>query len=126
VHGRGIGLLGINEEQKNTDYVIDYMHQLFAAPGSGEYAFQKIFTTGIPAGVYAHRPLMSELPKLKNTNVLFLYGTHDWMPISAAREVITKMSPDIRTHADTVPGSHHLYLDSTEVFNRKVVDFVNE
>jgi len=117
IHGRSLGLYG--EVQ---DAAVDYMHQMFTAPGSGEYAFYKLFAPG----VYAFEPLIDELPKIKNTNVLFLYGTQDWMSISSARKCLKTMSDDIEKSADTVEGTHHLYLDSPEVFDKKVCDFLTK
>jgi len=115
IHGKGLGLYGDVE-----NLAVDYMHQMFTAPGSGEYAFYKLFAPG----VYAHEPLIDELPKLHRTNVLFLYGTQDWMSISSARQCLKKMSGNIRKAADTVEGTHHLYLDSPEIFDEKIRDFL--
>ena len=115
VHGKGLGLYGDVE-----NLAVDYMHQMFTAPGSGEYAFYKLFAPG----VFALEPLIDEMPKLRTTNVLFLYGTQDWMSISSAEECLKTMSGDIRKSADTVEGTHHLYLDSPDIFDEKVKDFL--
>merc|ERR1712226_1796604 len=98
IHGKSLGLYGDIENS-----AVDYMHQMFAAPGSGEYAYE---------------PLIDELPKLKETNVLFLYGTRDWMSINSARRCCLKMSDGIVKRAGTVEGTHHLYLDSPESFDK--------
>ena len=114
IHGKSLGFYGDIENS-----AVDYMRQMFAAPVSGEYVFYKLFAPG----VYAYEPLIDELPKLKDTNVLFLYGTRDWMSVDSGRKCCLEMSDGIVKSVGNVEGTHHLYLDSPENFDRQLCDF---
>jgi pimeloyl-ACP methyl ester carboxylesterase len=66
--------------------VADYLYHLCAAPGSGEFAFARLFNES----GFAHKPLIASLPSRAREGVLppvtLLYGTHDWMDYSAGVE----------------------------------------
>jgi pimeloyl-ACP methyl ester carboxylesterase len=66
--------------------VADYLYHLCAAPGSGEFAFARLFNES----GFAHKPLIASLPSRAREGVLppvtLLYGTHDWMDYAAGVE----------------------------------------
>jgi cardiolipin-specific phospholipase len=65
------------EEQKA---VAEYLFYNNVLPGSGEYAIHKM----LDSNILAKRPLQHRIQKLRVKDVYFMYGTTDWMEISAA------------------------------------------
>ena len=91
--------------------VLDYMHAITSAKGSGEHALSRILLPG----AYAKRPLVSRMGAMPTAvPVKFLYGAHDWMkPVDSLRD-----AHDIRT----IPrAGHHLYIDNAPAFESNIL-----
>uniref|UniRef100_A0A7S2WI46 AB hydrolase-1 domain-containing protein n=1 Tax=Mucochytrium quahogii TaxID=96639 RepID=A0A7S2WI46_9STRA len=116
-----LGLSG-GDLQTRTN-VVDYLFHITAAPGSGEHALSKL----LAPGAYAKKPLCEELPKLEGVNLLFVYGDRDWMDASAGERLAFSSLQHLPTaEVITVPGSHHVYLDHPEVFDKQVSTFLKK
>ncbi|KAK4518299.1 uncharacterized protein ATC70_001651 [Mucor velutinosus] len=92
----------------------DYLYNITASTGSGEFALAAILSPG----AYARRPLFHRLSELKMPTV-FIYGEQDWMDYRAAEKAKENMKVD--TKVFRVPnGGHHMYLENPEAFNKIV------
>jgi len=108
--------------------VAEYLYQISAAPGSGEFAMNSLLTARMVneqgrmrPRVYAHRSLEQyALPTLLDEGIepLLIYGDRDWL-----------FDPDLERlggsfQLEMVGASgHHLYMDNPDVFNQLVLDF---
>lgn len=80
-HGAGGGSL-VGFTKKNFG---EYLYQVWASPGSGEFMFGEL----LHPGAIAKDPLGPErLMALKVAKISFIYGSHDWMDVGAARDCI--------------------------------------
>jgi cardiolipin-specific phospholipase len=59
--------------------VADYLFHNNTLPGSAEHAIQKV----LDSSILARQPLQHRVPLLNVECVNFIYGTTDWMPVSA-------------------------------------------
>jgi len=106
-------LPSLRETNDEKDALVDYLYYNSILDGSGEYALQKLLTPTL----CAHHPLINRVPSLRQ-HVSFLYGSHDWMDVSAGVELqrICDGEPSISVYQ--VPNSGHLLmLDNWQSFD---------
>jgi hypothetical protein len=107
----------------------EYLYHLIAAPGSGEYALNRLISTD----VFARHPLQERLPSLAKhkpaVDVTFIYGSpHDWMPVSGGRAT-AKSIEEAGGKADVLTVSesgHQLMIDNPSGFHtqiQKAIDY---
>jgi len=68
----------------------------------------------------ARNPLCHRLPELTVPST-FLYGSHDWMEITAAQQLQPSMSTPTSVHEISKAG-HHVYLDNADEFHGRILD----
>ena len=123
-------LPAISNPQEQTA-VADYLYHNATLPGSGEYALNRILTPW----ALGQKPTIHRIPKLKISNVTFLYGDNDWMDSTAGLAVEelcrknnallpsrsrSRSSPKIDVYE--VPNAGHLLmLDNWQAFNAGIV-----
>ena len=90
----------------------DYLYEISADVGSGEYALAGI----LMPGAWAREPLHDRLPDLQMP-CHFMYGEEDWMDWRHAEEAMKKMSCE-RSVVCIPRSGHHLYIDNPDEFNR--------
>jgi cardiolipin-specific phospholipase len=89
--------------------VADYLFHNNTLPGSAEHSIQKV----LDCNILARKPLQHRVPLLQVEYVNFMYGTTDWMPVSAglATQALceqTKQAPECNVHV--VRDSGHLFM----------------
>ena len=100
-----------NEQQALTDY----LYHNATLPGSGEYALHRILTPHI----FAQRPLVHRIPRLKVNHISFLYGEHDWMDPGGGVDTKAAAAPHQTVQLYKVSHAGHLLmLENPEGFNR--------
>ena len=112
--------------------VSEYLYHICAQPGSGEFAFAKLFDQS----GFAHKPLIESLPSISRgmpdpavaahpaaapvhrVPITFLYGTHDWMDESAGRATAARIqSAGGLAQVLLVPrAGHQLFIDNPKGF----------
>jgi len=115
---RTLGLKGLQEDDpESRELIVEYLFQINCAPPSGEHALSAILLPG----AFAKIPLREELPKIRNCEVMIVFGDKDWMcrDIHAAKDAVSKMEGG-RLHV--IKGNHHVYLD--EEFDDLVISFL--
>ncbi len=102
----------------------EYIFQISAAPGSGEWALKHI----LKPGAWAFNPIGPRLVaagsagKLRSP-VTFLYGSHDWMSPDAALDVsaaLRAMGVDTTVHIVPQAG-HQIFMENPEGFAGAVI-----
>jgi len=102
-----------------------YMYHVVAAPGSGEFALNKI----LEPFAYPRAPLEDRMHELK-VPVTFIYGSHDWMDPKAAARVCDSLENEqtrversaslaTRTRATNTAGTAGNILNTTSAFSEK-------
>ncbi|KAI9490194.1 Alpha/Beta hydrolase protein [Zychaea mexicana] len=89
----------------------DYIYNITASTGSGEYALAAV----LKPGAFARRPLFDRLAQLKMPTV-FVYGEWDWMDYKAAEQAKVHMKVPVKI-LRVKYGGHHMYLDNPDQFN---------
>ena len=92
--------------------LLNYMHSITVAHGSGEHALRRILLPG----AYARSPLVSRLGGMpKGVPVTFLYGSHDWMtPVASLKETCAM---------HIIPNAgHHLYINNSRAFENHILN----
>lgn len=89
--------------------VAHYLFHNNTLPGSAEHSIQKV----LDCNILARKPLQHRVPLLKVKYVNFMYGTTDWMPVSAglATQALceqTKQAPECNVYV--VRDSGHLFM----------------
>eukprot|EP01108_Squamamoeba_japonica_P001218 TRINITY_DN1485_c0_g2_i3.p1 TRINITY_DN1485_c0_g2~~TRINITY_DN1485_c0_g2_i3.p1 ORF type:complete len:344 (-),score=119.59 TRINITY_DN1485_c0_g2_i3:27-1058(-) len=102
------------------DALAEYTFHASVARASGERALNSILSPG----AFARRPLVDRFDTLpKSLPVLFVYGSHDWMDVSAGRHV-SRSAPD--WHVEIVDSAgHQLAIEQPAEFNRIVGNFLD-
>jgi pimeloyl-ACP methyl ester carboxylesterase len=114
-----------------------YMYHVVAAPGSGEFALNKI----LEPFAFPRAPLEDRMHELK-VPVTFIYGSHDWMdPNAAARvcasleneatRVATNKNKKILAEQDrkvlfTPNAGHYPYIDQPGSFLENLIEACEE
>ncbi|KAI9294028.1 alpha/beta-hydrolase [Neoconidiobolus thromboides FSU 785] len=94
----------------------EYLFDIAALPGSGEYALGSI----LQAGAYARYPLKYRLTNI-HIPITFVYGDRDWMNPDHAYKLITSL-PD-GSNLKIVPNAgHQLFLDNPTYFNSLLIN----
>jgi len=109
-----------SEEEK--EVLCEYMYTNNILPGSGEYALNRV----LKPIAYARKPTVDRIPKLKVSNVTFIYGLNDWMDPSGGADVqnkceeIGEQAPNVDVY--TVRNAGHLmFLENWEEFNSAMI-----
>lgn len=116
-----------SSSQNASTSMMEYIHQIFAAPGrSGEHALQYL----VAPPDWNFYPISGELPKLKQVSVYFVYGkgeaTLDFERVKQIHDKIDKVSLNPVREVVEMEGGHHLYLENPDGFNQKVVEFCTD
>lgn len=104
-----------NESQYNA--LQNYSYALFNGKASSEYAITYL----LAPGAYARFPLIDRIKNLK-CSTLFIYGSNDWMDVSAGYSAANQLKKQgLQSDCYVIPyGGHHMYLDNPEGFNKIV------
>lgn len=98
----------------------EYLYQISADNGSGEYALSGILSPG----AWAREPLHDRLRSL-SMPCHFLYGDRDWMDYKHA--VHASQSMTVKTSIVRVSDAgHHLYIDNADEYNRVVLNMLKQ
>ena len=81
--------------EEEVDAFQHYMYHVVAAPGSGEFALNKI----LEPFAFPRQPLEDRMHELK-VPVTFIYGSHDWMDPKAAARVCASLEKEPSRNAD--------------------------
>lgn len=92
------------EDPEEREALTDYLYYNVTLPGSGEYALQRLLTPF----AFAKDPMVHRIPKLKVSNVSFLYGAVDWMDASGGLEVERNSNQKVSVYQ--VPNAGHLLM----------------
>lgn len=97
-----------------------YSYGIFQRPGSGEYMLNHLLAPGADARF----PLLERGVENLQCELLWCYGSHDWMDKQGgvrATALINQKHRQPRSRVCVIPNSgHHLYLDNPGEFNRLV------
>ena len=106
--------------------LIDYLYNNAVLPPSGEECLNRLLLPG----AYAVRPLCERVPRLRVSEVVFLYGEKDWMDPTAGMDVERHCRqqraggnldvPDVTVRAVRNSG-HLLMIENWEGFNAAVI-----
>ena len=102
----------------------EYIYQISAAPGSGEWALKYI----LKPGAWAFNPIGPRMIEAGTTGafrapITFLYGSHDWMSPDAALEVSKAVrAAGVNASVHVVPqAGHQLFVENPEGFAGAVI-----
>jgi cardiolipin-specific phospholipase len=93
----------------------DYLYQISADVGSGEYALAGI----LAPGAWAREPLHHRI-RLLSMPCHFLYGDHDWMDYRHAMEASQSMTVK-NSIVQIANAGHHLYIDNPDIYNAEIL-----
>jgi cardiolipin-specific phospholipase len=97
----------------------EYSYQNLTLDGHSAGAYGLFELLQRPPGVWAHRPLVDRVHKLRVPRVTFIYGDHDWMDYKAAVEAKRKCDenagPECAVYLCPEAG-HMLMMDAPENF----------
>lgn len=99
-----------------------YAYGIFQSPGSGEYMLNYLLAPGADA----RHPLIERGIHKIRCELLWCYGTEDWMDKKGGElcsRIISSITGDKnRSTVMEIPDSgHHIYLDNIDAFNRLLV-----
>jgi len=102
----------------------EYIYQISAAPGSGEWALKYI----LKPGAWAFNPIGPRMIEAGTTGgfrapITFLYGSHDWMSPDAALDVaaaVRTAGVDASVHVVQQAG-HQIFMENPEGFAGAVI-----
>lgn len=117
--------LGVPESEAQT--FEPYLYQIWAAPGSGEFALRRL----LAPFAWAHEPMEHRMDGLK-VPVTFIYGENDWMDPAGAHRICEKLSKLPRAPADndcqviTIPKTGHFtFLEQPGQFNDLLMETIS-
>ena len=132
---RRFQMRGKNLSEQETVPFEKYMYHVLAAPGSGEFALNKI----LEPFAFPRQPLEDRLHELK-VPVTFIYGEFDWMDPKAAARVCSvlesqpgrtstaanKLAKKDREIIFTPNAGHYPFIDQPGVFIENVLEACEE
>eukprot|EP01006_Ploeotia_vitrea_P025173 TRINITY_DN5800_c0_g1_i2.p1 TRINITY_DN5800_c0_g1~~TRINITY_DN5800_c0_g1_i2.p1 ORF type:complete len:424 (-),score=196.09 TRINITY_DN5800_c0_g1_i2:64-1335(-) len=105
---------------QNHEVLQEYVYQISAAHGSGEYMINTLFEPF----AWAKRPLCDRLGRVQVPTV-FIYGAHDWMNPRAAQDLLLQSTNKNLIRVDVLRGAgHQLFIENPQGFNRHILAYM--
>lgn len=102
--------------------VAEYLYHICAQPGSGEFAFARLFDDS----GFAYKPLIDSLARVSHGGlapgdrmpITFAYGSHDWMDVNAGRATADLITRDggVAQCVQIPKAGHQLFIDNPRGF----------
>lgn len=112
----------LSENEKNLLH--KYVYGIFQAPGSGEYMLNYL----LKPGANPRYPMTERDLGKCDAEFKWWYGEEDWMNVAGGEKCTAKLNKVGKksTVVEIENAGHHIYLDNPQLFNKMLINEMNE
>ncbi|CCD27013.1 uncharacterized protein NDAI_0J01210 [Naumovozyma dairenensis CBS 421] len=109
----------------------EYLFELFYGNRQVSPILCELFTNLLTRNLLARDPILDSIDQLQLSNVLVMYGEHDWMNRYAGYCMVSRLNnirrtPNTAQYLQVPAAGHNLFLDNPEYFSSALASFFKE